>query len=542
MTDIDPAAAPPTLPEYASNPFIVGLPSLQSQRELVDALASRPEFAERERGYPAHLRKHCIVRLTRYFEPMAQQVQLAERVGMLLRQGYIGRNPATHDYVAHLHAGAERIEAGSLDAPISRAVENTATSFALLGVSGIGKTLSANKVLHLYPQTIVHQEPFSLIQIVWLRLGSPTQGSPKQLCINFLATVDKLIGTDYVRRYAGRGIGTEQLLVHMAHVAQLHALGVLVVDEIQQLRRTKIGPGALLNFLVTLVDTIGVPVILVGTLGALPILQGNFSEARRASGLGSLLWDRFLPGKPWDYFIEHLWRYQWTQEPAALTPGLRTVLYEESQGILDIVVKLFMLAQLRLVAIGEARKGAHEVLTEALLRRVAREEFGVVRPMLEALRKNDSVAIARYDDLRPLQDYVDRLLADVLAGGAAPESVSVPIAATTEPKASLSVAETLLASLARLGIAADVAQVLVKEALAANPSGDPLQLLSKITAKLSQVSVKPKKPKPVPQSPEAMPLEDLRRIVAEGKSAGKSAHEALRAAGVIRLPTDDFTG
>ncbi|MHB1543038.1 MAG: hypothetical protein ACYCS1_01295 [Gammaproteobacteria bacterium] len=158
---------PVALSEYSDNPFIARLPPLLSQRALLDALVSRPPFDERERGYPAHLRKHCIVRLVRYFEPLPRQVQLADRFAMLLRQGYVGRNPLTHDYLAHLHNGADRVEAGALDAPIGRPVENTAASFALVGCSGIGKTLSMNKVLHLYPQLIHHREPFSLIQIVW---------------------------------------------------------------------------------------------------------------------------------------------------------------------------------------------------------------------------------------------------------------------------------------------------------------------------------------------------------------------------------------
>ena len=127
-----------SLPEYESNPFIARLPPLQSQRQLSDALAARPEYHVQERGYAASLRKHCIMRLGRYFEPLERQIQLADRFGMLLRQGYIGRNPLTHDYIRHLQNGAERIEAKSLTISTRHPVENTATSFALAGCSGIG--------------------------------------------------------------------------------------------------------------------------------------------------------------------------------------------------------------------------------------------------------------------------------------------------------------------------------------------------------------------------------------------------------------------
>ncbi len=541
----DPSAGdlPPDLPEYAENPFIARLPGLMSQRGLLQALASRPRFDEKERGYEAHIRKHCIVRLARYFEPMARQVQLAERFGMLLRQGYVGRNPLTHAYIAHLHAGAARIETGALHVAVDPPAENTATSFALVGCSGSGKTLSMEKILRLYPQTIAHQEPFSLMQIVWLRLESPSQGSPKQLCINFFSAVDRLIGTDYARRFAGRGVSAEQMLVYMAQVAQLHALGVLVVDEIQHLKQTKLGPQALLNFLVTLVNTIGVPVILIGTLGAVPILQGNFSQARRASGLGSLVWERLQPGASWDRFVERLWKYQWVREPAPLTPGLRAALYEESQGIVDIVVKLFMLAQLRVVGISGAGRRQPETLTEKLFRQVARDEFSMVRPMLEALRANDAEKIARYDDLRPLQDHVHRVLASAVGETSTADAPPAPALPATAPEAASSpIEEKILASLASLGVADDVARALIEEAGAEGGIDDPLLLMSRIAAKLSATPVKRKKPRPEQEAPSEMPREDLRRLVAEGKSAGKTGYEALRDAGAVRPPLQDFGG
>lgn len=531
----------PVLSEYADNPFISKLPPLRSQREYLDLLAARPAFDEWERTYPAHIRKHCIVRLVHYFEPLARQVELAERLDMLVRQGYIGRNPQTHDYIRHLHAGAERSEARSLDAQIKETVRNTAASFALTGCSGVGKTKSVDRVLHLYPQLIRHDEPFSLVQIVWLRLEAPTQGSPKQLCINFFAAVDRLLGTDYLRRFGGRSMSTEQMLVHMAQVAQLHALGVLVVDEIQHLGHAKIGPQGLLNFLVNLVNTIGVPVVLIGTSAAVPILQGNFSQARRASGLGSLNWERLVPDRTWDHFVTRLWRYQWTCDESELTPELCTALYEESQGIVDIVVKLYTLAQIRLVSLTEAGRKSPEILTEKLFRQVAREEFTIVRPMLDALRTNDRAKLARYDDLRPLQDHITRVLNDAIARPAA-SSATISPSTGDAPAGAPSVKTRVLESLRAIGVADDVARLLADETLAEIPSEDPLLVLESITRKLAAKPVTTRKTKArrKPQDPESWPAEDLRRLVADGKARGQSAYEALKAAGVVCDPAEAF--
>lgn len=532
-----------TLPEYQDNIFISHLPPLLSQRELLNALASRPEFHERERKFPAQLRKHCIMRLGRYFEPLERQLQLAERFGMLLRQGYVGRNPQTNDYIRHLQSGAERIEAKSLHAPTRHPVVNTATSFALIGCSGIGKSKSMEKVLHQYPQCIQHSEPFSLTQIVWLKLDCPHQGSPKQLCINFFSAVDRLVGTNYFNWYGSRRASVDEMMVHMAHVANLHALGVLVIDEIQHLNKTKIGPDALLNFLVTLVNTIGVPVILIGTLSAVPLLQDNFRQARRASGLGSLIWDRMPKGKLWDYFIDQLWQHQWTRDVTPISPEIRDVLYDESQGILDIVVKLFMLAQLRVVDIGNVR-GTAELLTPQLLRKVAREDFRIVRPMLDALRANDTNALRKYDDLQPLQLHVEQMIAsavEVYSDIAQRTQTKDETSVSTVSTSSIDELDQIRTALRTLGIAEDMTQILIEDACAQNPSADPLLLMAIISERLFARTNKPVKQKPSKQKKsELRPDNDLRRIVALGKQDGQSGYQALLNAGFVKPPLLDI--
>jgi len=529
-----------SLPEYDGNPFIARLPPIMCQKDLYKALVSAPIFRESEPGFPAHLRKHCIARLSKCFLPQARQVELADRLGMLLRQGYLGRNPLTHDYLHRLHNGVERIDAGSLDAPVSQPVQNTANSFALLGCPGVGKTLAMNRVLAQYPQVIQHDAPFSLTQIVWLRLEAPALGSLRNLCIDFFHAVDRLIHTDYVKRYATRTT-VEQMVAYMAQVANLHALGVLVIDEIQHLRGAKVGAEALMKFLVRLVNTIGVPVIPIGTLSALPILQGSFSQARRNTGLGSMLWDRMEPDATWSRFLDQLWKYQWTNPRTELTDELNAAIYDESQGVADLAVKLVMLAQMRLAGISEMRKGQSEQITTELIRIVAKEELAMVSPMITALRENDKAKAAKFDDLHSLNEHVGLVLSRAVGSGGAQERFEVPTpAVTVAAPALVSVEGVLLTSLTGMGVAEDVAKALMAEAVANNPSGDPLTLMQTITAtlKASPPAVKPPKPKKMPV--DELPDDDLRRIVANGKTAGAAAYDTLLAAGVVRPPMLDF--
>ena len=528
----------PELEEYASNAFIRSLPPIPTIGDILKDLTSLPIYQERERAYPASLRKHCVLRLLRTFIPMARQAVLAERIDMVLRQGYLGRNPADSQYLAHLQDGAARIERGTLDGKTDVVALSTAISLALAGCSGCGKSQTIERALHRYPQTIPHTAPFSLIQIVWIKLDCPLEGSVKQLCIAFFAEVDRIAGTNYLRTFGDSRNAREWMLLRMAQVARLHAVGLLVVDEIQNLNETKIGPQSLLTFLVMLINTIGIPVLLVGTLGAIPILQRNFRQGRRSTGIGSAIWDRMPRGPEWNAFVEKIWGYQWTRTATAMSPEIAEAIYDETQGIADIAVKLTMLCQLRAIAISEAGRHRDEQLTHGLIRRVAKEHLAIIQPMIVALRTNNAKALERFDDLAPLQLYVQDLIATELAGSASVDPMATSSDATAGRDVLMS--EEVSRALIGLGVASDVAAVLVAQLRATVSDEDPLAMLEAALAQLRQSRPsatrsrsKPatKRAEPIPQAPD-----DLRALVAAGAARAESAYDALHKAGVIGAP------
>ena len=77
-----------------------------------------------------------------------------------------------------------------------------------------------------------------------------------------------------------------------------------------------------------------------------------------------------------------------------LTDEIRACWYDLSQGVLDIVVKLFVLAQLRAIA------NKKERVTVGILQSVYKQELKPVHPMLDALRSGDADKIVKYSDLR----------------------------------------------------------------------------------------------------------------------------------------------
>ena len=93
------------------------------------------------------------------------------------------------------------------------------------------------------------------------------------------------------------------------------------------------------------------------------------------------------------------------------------------------------------------------------------------------------------------------------------------------------------AALAALGLAPDVVELMLKEALAEHPSVDALQLVAAIGEKLKAPAERPKqnKPRRLPKpDPGELPTNDLRRIAADGKQRNLAAYDALKAAGAIK--------
>jgi len=290
-----------------------------------------------------------------------------------------------------------------------------------------------------------------------------------------------------------------------------------------------VGPDVLLNFLVTLVNTIGIPVLIVGTHGAMSVLQGNFRQARRASGLGSLVWDNLKPDRTWDHFVETMWRYQWTQEFTPLTDDLRQVLYEESQGIIDVLVKLFMLAQLRAIRLRAVRRRPEHLDRELLLQVVA-QDFKLIAPMINALKRGDERALAKYDDLRPLQKHVQQVFADY----------APPIPVNEEPPPAETSQISPLRALVAMGIAADLAEVLL--ARARQEGADEFDLLETTLALFQAGKKKAATPKREKRSKPEVAPDSVHGIVQTALAAGHSPHEALKAAGYVRDPLQDLAG
>jgi hypothetical protein len=398
-----------TEPIYRHNCFIEALPP-QLIPEKVASLVSRlPVYDERERALPPLQRLEAVHRIVNCVFPMPEFLELEQKLSRMIRNGYLVRNPLTKEWVRQLSSGFPQLDVIREGHPYHPLMRSTAAGFAIIGASGVGKSTLVEGILGLYPQVIVHTQyhgtPFDQQQLVWLKLDCPFDGSLKGLCIGFFEAIDSIVGTRYATQYGNGRRTIDELLSIMARLAAGLGLGMLVIDEIQRLNEAHSGGAQkMLNFFVQLTNTIGVPIVLVGTFKAFTLFSRDFAMARRSAGQGDVIISNLQLDEYWERFLGKLWKYQWTSVSTPISSRLSKVMYEESQGIVDIAVKIYMLVQWSVI--GEES----ELLTPGRIRDVAKNNFHSAGPILQALRTKDISILSKITDILPQQGELDQFL------------------------------------------------------------------------------------------------------------------------------------
>ena len=390
-----------TLIEFQGNPLIESMPDLMDSEEILDCLTKAPPYDGSERRLSARDRIQQVERIRQFHQPSMHDLDIAYKVSRCVRWGYVNRNPREAQYRREL---AESFNAKKINDQEYRYLTGyhpNTSGFTIVGVSGVGKSSTIEGVLSLYPQVIEHVEYkgflLPLKQVVWMKIDCTCDATLKGLCRDYFEEMDRLLGTCYSGAVAGKACTLDMMLLMMVQAARAHCLGILVIDEIQHLSVGKSGGAEkMLNFFVTLVNKIGLPVVLIGTPKALPILQGDFRQARRGSGQGDIIWEMMADGESWKVFMEAMWPYQYTSNTVPLTEELRDAFYQETHGLAFLAVALYKLLQEDAIILG---KETFDVLD---VHRVADESLGLTKPMREALRTGKELDLQKFTDIHPV--------------------------------------------------------------------------------------------------------------------------------------------
>ncbi|ASS66971.1 ATP-binding protein [Paenibacillus sp. RUD330] len=508
--------------DYAGNPYIECLPDVMSPQQVIEQLAYYPPFDPNERLLESYMRVHLLQRLNQFFQPLEEHLRLESTISTMLRNGYLDRNPFSSSYIRRLTS--EDGASGSLTYQSS-----SAKSLTLVGISGSGKTSSLAKILSLTPQVIVHSKyrgkDFPRYQVSHLRIEAPYDGSLKALCLQFFMTIDALLGTNYMEKHGNGRKSTNVMIPIISKLLLNLGLGLLCIDEVQHLSMARSGGGsAVLNFFTTLINTANIPIILVGTPKSLNVLQSEFRQARRGlNGHGNFFWDRLKKDATWELFIHGLWKYQWVRNSVELTDEISSIFYEETQGIPDIAVKLFMMTQARAISSG------NETITGSLIRKVAKDQLKLIRPMIDAL-KSGRKSLVYQDIMMPdMMEFIHKEQSQIQVKSYIQEAQKRSESRGQQIKY---LKEEAIVRLQLLGLTEKLAGGLVYEAMANQPSISDLNELVQVAYQLSLSD--PNEKESVKKRLRINNEGDLRVIVAEGKEMNISVYEALKQAGMIR--------
>lgn len=88
------------------NPFIEALPPIQEPFEDTKILISKVTPTLDDLKQKRVIRAHNIHQITgSFFQPLAMHMLLSERISLMIRGGYVGRNPNTGKLQQHLQNG-----------------------------------------------------------------------------------------------------------------------------------------------------------------------------------------------------------------------------------------------------------------------------------------------------------------------------------------------------------------------------------------------------------------------------------------------------
>ena len=214
-------------------------------------------------------------------------------------------------------------------------------SYTLTGASGVGKSTAISRALELCRgnSIITLQSPYCKILPV-LVVQCPWDSSIKGLFLSILKAIDEALDTTYYPNAAKTRITTD-LLIGMVSNALLNGVGLLVVDEIQNVVNSRNGT-ALIGSLIQLINSSGVSICMVGTQECISFFEQDYKLARRSLGIhiGEIPFDADFAS-----FCATLYQYKYVSGDMVLTDSIIQWLYDHSGGVTANVVSLIHDAQ-----------------------------------------------------------------------------------------------------------------------------------------------------------------------------------------------------
>ncbi|MXP13591.1 AAA family ATPase [Altererythrobacter confluentis] len=378
------------------------------------SIASLPVLKRNHRQLPIEVRKLSVLSLSDAFIPFECQTNFAHNLLRAINSGKLRRDAAGYDGklldLGRTEAKKDRkVFSGFMP---SSSVDNSSLSGALMGYPRMGKTRLIKRALLTVPQCESREGLAQ--QINWMRVACPVTPSIKSFCSLMFDQFADLLGKPEIREiFANYQAMSEKMPSQVGQLAQMHSLGCLVVDDIQNLRHANQSDRlGILSLLAELSTEAGVPVILVGTPAAYEMLQGEARNAALCTSYLSDVWYRHENNDGWKQFVRTLWRYQWTASETPITTEIEDEIYHACQGLTELAVKLYQQVQLSKLKEEELSGGSAAPISGIFIKQTAGQLFNHLQQHLDAIRSGDPARLSAYEDLKPMRSEAKRMQAE----------------------------------------------------------------------------------------------------------------------------------
>lgn len=315
--------------------FTTKLPEMKSGNELISALSIIPEYDETICQQNQAVRLMALSDLYQIYIPSQMSLEIYSKLYLALLRSM--QKKGTQMSIKQRYENYKAIQQQSYSG-----ILGGSDSFTIIGTSGIGKSSAISRAISLITENriIETDKPYTKI-IPCLIVQCPFDSSVKGLLLEILRKVDEELGTDhYIHAVKSRASTTDMLIGAVSSIA-LNNIGMLVVDEIQNVVNSKNGK-SLIGALTQLINNSGISICMVGTPESTVFFESAMQLARRSVGL------QYTTMKYDDYFqsfCKIIFKYQFLKNRTEITAAITEWLYEHSAGIISVVVSLIHDAQ-----------------------------------------------------------------------------------------------------------------------------------------------------------------------------------------------------